>query len=64
MAQKSRWEVTLHASVRNLGVIKKKNKPYYPWQNSAEGGLIKLKIGAGRKMFKAGSTKRLWDDCL
>ncbi len=42
----------------------KQTEPYSPWQNAAEGNIRELKKGAGRKMIKSGSPKRLWDDCL
>ena len=42
----------------------KQTEPYSPWQNAAEGAIRELKKGAGRKMIKARSPKRLWDDCL
>ena len=42
----------------------KQTEPYSPWQNAAEGNIRELKKGAGRKMIKSGSPKKLWDDCL
>ena len=42
----------------------KQIKPYSPWQNAAEGAIRELKKGAGRKMIKRRSPKKLWDDCL
>ena len=42
----------------------KQTEPYSPWQNAAEGSIRELKRGAGRKMTKSGSPKKLWDHCL
>ena len=42
----------------------KQTEPYSPWQNAAEGGIREVKKGAGRKMIKQRSPKKLWDDCL
>eukprot|EP00804_Cyclotella_cryptica_P016777 CCRYP_002064-RA/>CCRYP_002064-RA protein AED:0.32 eAED:0.33 QI:0/0/0/1/1/1/2/0/448 len=42
----------------------KQTEPYSPWKNSVEGNIRKLKKGAGLKMIKSGSPKKLWDDCL
>ena len=39
-------------------------EPYSPWMNAAEGSIRELKRGAGRKMEKAGSPKKLWDHLL
>jgi hypothetical protein len=43
----------------------KQTEPYSPWQNAAEGVILHLKQGAGRKMVKTQTPKKkLWDDCL
>ena len=42
----------------------KQTEPYSPWMNAAEGSIRELKRGAGRKMEKAGSPKKLWDHLL
>ena len=42
----------------------KQTEPYYLWWNAAEGSIKELKIGAGHKMFKAKSSKKLWGDCV
>ena len=42
----------------------KQVEPYSPWANAAESAIRELKRGAGRKMARAGSPKRLWDDGL
>ena len=42
----------------------KQTEPYFPWQNAAESSRRELKKGAGRKMIKFNSPKKLWDDCL
>ena len=42
----------------------KQTEPYSPWQNAAEGTIWELKKSAGRKMIKANSPKKLWDDCI
>ena len=42
----------------------KQTEPYSPWQNAAEGTIRELKKSAGRKMIKANSPKKLWDDCI
>jgi hypothetical protein len=42
----------------------KQTEPYSAWQNAAEGVIRELKKGAGRKMVKTKTPKRLWDDCL
>eukprot|EP00978_Attheya_sp_CCMP212_P035962 scaffold159681_cov67-Attheya_sp.AAC.1 len=49
------WETSCHV---------KQLEPYTPWENSAEGTIIELKKGSGRKMVKTKSPKVLWDDCL
>ena len=36
----------------------------FPWQNAAESTIQELNKGAGRKMIKSNSPKKLWDDCL
>ena len=42
----------------------KQTEPYSPWQNEAESTIRELKKGAGRKMIKSNSPKKIWDDCL
>ena len=42
----------------------KQTEPYPPWQNAAKGTIRELKNSAGRKMIKANSPKKLWDDCI
>ena len=42
----------------------KQTEPYSPWQNAAGGTIRELKKSAGRKMIKANSPKKLWDDCI
>ena len=42
----------------------KQTEPYSPWMNAAEGSIRELKRGAGRKMEKTGSPKKLWDHLL
>ena len=38
----------------------KQTEPYSPWQNAAEGGIREARKGAGRKMIKQRSPKKLW----
>ena len=42
----------------------KQTEQYSPRQNEAESTIRELKKGAGRKMIKSNSPKKLWDDCL
>ena len=42
----------------------KQTKSYSPWQNAAASTIRELKKGAGRKMIKSNSPKKLWDDYL
>ena len=49
---------------RHVDCHVKQTEPYSPWQNSAEGTIRELKKSAGRKMIKANSAKKLWDDCI
>ena len=42
----------------------KQTKPYSPWHDAAEITIRELKKGAGRKMIKSNSPKKLCDDCL
>ena len=42
----------------------KQTEPYSPWQNASEGTIRELKKGAGRKIIKSYSPKKLWDDCI
>ena len=35
-----------------------------PWPNAADGGICKIKHGAGRKQAKKRSPLKLWDHCL
>ena len=46
-----------------LGNVKQ-TEPYSPWQNAVESTIRELKKGAGRKMIKSNSPKKLWDDYL
>ena len=41
----------------------KQTEPYSPWQNEAENTIRELKKGAGRKLIKFNSPKKLWDHC-
>ena len=49
---------------RQADCLVKQTEPYSPWQNAAEGTIRELKNGAGRKMIKSHSPKKLWDDCI
>ena len=42
----------------------KQTEPYSPLQNAAESTIRELKEGAGRKIIKCNSPKKVWDDCL
>ena len=44
---------------KESGCYLKQTKPYYAWQNAAEGVINELKRGSGRKMLEARSPKRL-----
>ena len=35
-------------------------KPYFPWSNSAEHEIRKLKKGAARKLTRSGEPRWLW----
>jgi hypothetical protein len=39
-------------------------KPYFPWQQAAEGCIRKLNQGSSRKMLQTGLPKPLWDHSL
>ena len=47
-----------------VGCRLKQTEPQSPCQNSAEVSIRELKHGAGRKMNKSGSSKRIWGHCL
>ena len=51
-------------NVRQADCHVMQTEPYSPWQNTAESTNRELKKGAGRKMIKSTSPKKLWDDCL
>ena len=50
--------------LKEAGCHLKQTELYSPWQNAAEGNIRELKKGAGWKMIKSGSPKKLWDDCF
>ena len=49
---------------RMFGSHIKQSKPYSPWQIMAEGAIIELKRGSGRKMMISLSPAKLWDHCI
>ncbi len=49
---------------REAGSRVKQTEPESPWQNAAEGGIREVKRGAGRKMSRKRSPRKLWDHCL
>ena len=57
-------EVDFACKHKEAGYSLKQTDPYFTWQNVTEGGIKELKRSAGRKMLKARSPKRLWDDYL
>ena len=46
---------------RQFGCHIKQSKPYSPWQIMAEGAIIELKRGSGRKMMISLSPAKIWD---
>ena len=49
---------------KEYGCYLKQTELYYPRQNATEGSIKYTKRGAGRKMLKNRSPKRLWEDCV
>jgi hypothetical protein len=50
--------------LREAGCHIKKTNPRMPKSNAAEGSIRELKQVVGRKIFRYGAPKRLWDDFL